>query len=133
MLLHRRGSSFPKGWKRCARWFTVWLTSSRTTARKEEINSRSVSTFHLHGNSNRTASKNISRVSTATPTQQVQDLHVPRHETEGRLSTRSKLHLRPLSGRTGKVSVVFFFAQYKPLAYISISITFCSLTPGTAR
>lgn len=80
-------------------------------------------------NSNRTMSKNFFRILTATPAQQVQDLHVPRHETEGRLSSRSKLHIRSLAGRTGKVSI------FRPniVFHISIRLIFCSAFYGRYR
>lgn len=41
----------------------------------------------------------------APSAQQVQDLHVPRHEAERRMSPGGQLHLCTLTGGAGKVSV----------------------------
>ena len=69
----------------------------------------------------------------ASSAQQVQDIHVPRHETERRMPPRSQLHLCTFTGRARKVSVqiicfalslgVFFIISRNEERKHSLSIT----------
>lgn len=47
----------------------------------------------------------LSLTLSAPSAQQVQDIHVPRHEAERRMSPGGQLHLCTLTGGAGKVSV----------------------------
>lgn len=62
----------------------------------------------------------VSLTFSASSAQQVQDIHVPRHETARRMPPRRQLHLRTFAGGAGKVGVSLM---------VEVSLVFASSSP----